>query len=382
MRIPAAGRAGIILTIAGVLAFSLENHWFSTRTFVPWDRSVKLDRNQNLQATFDVNLQQWYWVEIKLDQSRLPSYAECPVDSALQTRWTLAENGKTIAPSDEEAGSLVRGTRSGTFIGEFWGERGRYDLKAVVTSDARCLNVANPRLSVAMDDRNYSNYLDVYSLIVCLALLAAGAGIVLVLRSTAPLWMPERATGSIVPFPPANEMDRGRLRVESIWARRCARLRIAERDRGGYSQVIWLTPGPQGALLCAGLVLPLALFVILAPCWLLTSARQRSVGLPARLLGPKTVFTTEWGEALVVRIDMHDQWYLNSQPTTPEELPSVLRSRLGRSPSWVVYFNGDSTITFVEAMRAIDIIRAEHGQVILLTTPSAENPRKVERKAR
>jgi hypothetical protein len=59
---------------------------------------------------------------------------------------------------------------------------------------------------------------------------------------------------------------------------------------------------------------------------------------------------------------------LNSEPAAPGELPALFRSRL---ESRVVYFDGDSIITFKEAMPAIEIIRAEHGQGSLLTAPSA-----------
>lgn len=205
-----------------------------------------------------MNLAQWYWVEVEVDPNRLPSYAECPADSTLQMRWALTKNGQAITPASEERGTFY--LPSGTFVGRFWAERGHYEVNVQVVSDASCLNQANPRLRVGISDEDYADYSSSFTWIVSMSLLAAGAGIVLVLRSV-PLQSPQPRP-SIVPFLSADDAARGWVVSESLWARRRGRLRMARGEWGRRWEVTWASPNLGGALLSTGLVLPMALFVV------------------------------------------------------------------------------------------------------------------------
>ena len=88
-----------------------------------------------------------------------------------------------------------------------------------------------------------------------------------------------------------------------------------------------------------------------------------------RVLGPRTVVGSELaGETLAVWIDTQNQWYFNSKATTPEELPRLLRESLARQASQVVYVDADDNVDFNVVARAINVVRGEHAQVILITT--------------
>jgi biopolymer transport protein ExbD len=107
------------------------------------------------------------------------------------------------------------------------------------------------------------------------------------------------------------------------------------------------------------------------PSWLAVGSSMHYIpaGLTVRVLGPRTVVGSKLaGETLSVWIDARNQWYFNSKPTTQEELPRLLREGLARQASQVVYMDADDHVDFNVVVRAVDIVRREHAQVILITT--------------
>jgi biopolymer transport protein ExbD len=92
-------------------------------------------------------------------------------------------------------------------------------------------------------------------------------------------------------------------------------------------------------------------------------------GLPVRLVrqfGP-VVQRDPWVEALVVRVANGGHLYVNSKEVKWAELPGAVKQALGQRAERWVYFEGDHDIRFSQAARAIDIIEAEGGKVVLVT---------------
>jgi len=82
-----------------------------------------------------------------------------------------------------------------------------------------------------------------------------------------------------------------------------------------------------------------------------------------------------WPEALIVRIDAHNLWYLSGKLTSASALPNDLKTELSRRAQWVVYFEADPEIPYASAVGGMEIIRAAHAGVILLT-PASEKREK------
>ena len=58
-----------------------------------------------------------------------------------------------------------------------------------------------------------------------------------------------------------------------------------------------------------------------------------------------------------------------------EDFPSVLRDKLKqRPPNWPVYVHGDPELTFARPVKAVDIIRGLHAEVVLLAPPLPTAP--------
>jgi biopolymer transport protein ExbD len=368
MRISAAGRLGIALALAGLVACGAASYWFATRSAVPLDMPISFIRGMHITREFEINLPQRYSMDIVLDDRSLPSYAECPIFSVLQTQWTVTQEGRVIARSDSDYNSTGE-TRLGTSLGWFDADNGRYRLDLTEMSDASCLNSAKPRLRIATLHWGYMDYRDWYAIVVWFSLLVAGSGFVLFkltmaarARENRPSIYPASSPGGIAP--------RGWSVLESLRSRRWSGFELGASESGSRIPVPSLGGDPVRNLPTVGLALPLFLFVILAPWMLIESSHRHPVGLMVRLLGPRTILTKEWGEGLVVRIDAGNRWYLNSREVAPSQLESALWSELGRQPPRIAYIDGDSNIGFGEVARAIDIIRGQDAKVILLTPGS------------
>jgi hypothetical protein len=63
--------------------------------------------------------------------------------------------------------------------------------------------------------------------------------------------------------------------------------------------------------------------------------------------------------------------YVDSQPIRWDDFGPLLNKELPRRPpNWPVYLEGDPEMEWRDAVRAIDIIRGLHGEVVLLTPSS------------
>jgi len=77
--------------------------------------------------------------------------------------------------------------------------------------------------------------------------------------------------------------------------------------------------------------------------------------------------------ALLVRVGyagygVPPRLYVNSRAVSWEDLDAVLNKELRlRPPTWPVYLEGDPAIEWGHAVKAMDVIRGLHAEVVLLT---------------
>ena len=116
-----------------------------------------------------------------------------------------------------------------------------------------------------------------------------------------------------------------------------------------------------------GVIASLILFLVVVPMWVLQFWNLPSAGLTVDLITSDfPPPATPWPEALILRIDAHNRWYLNAALTSPSALPNDLRTELSRRAQWLVYVEADPEIPYASAIAAMEIIRAAHARVVLL----------------
>lgn len=123
-----------------------------------------------------------------------------------------------------------------------------------------------------------------------------------------------------------------------------------------------------------GLIASIAMLFVIVPIWLMQFGDLPSKGLSVDLvrsdLPPKT---ERWPEAITVRIDARNRWYLNGKPTSATALPNELKAELSRRAQWVVYVEADPDVPYAWPIAAMEIVLAAHARVILLTPGSVGN---------
>jgi biopolymer transport protein ExbD len=81
-------------------------------------------------------------------------------------------------------------------------------------------------------------------------------------------------------------------------------------------------------------------------------------------------------QPLLVQIKASHALYVDWRPVSLADLGPVLRRELPlRPPNWPVYVEGDPSLDWMHVAQAVDIIRGEHAEVILLATPEPAGPK-------
>jgi biopolymer transport protein ExbD len=121
-----------------------------------------------------------------------------------------------------------------------------------------------------------------------------------------------------------------------------------------------------------GLIGSFALFLVIVPMWIMDFGSLPSKGLSVDLvrsdLSPLT-----GPETIILRIDARNRWYLNGVATSPSGLPNALKVELSRRAKWLVYVGADPDVPYAWPIAAMEIVRASHARVILLTPASTGN---------
>jgi biopolymer transport protein ExbD len=351
MRMPPAARVGIVALIVGLAASIGSGYWLASRNWVPVNIPIKLAKGHIHSGNFRVNLRGEYVASVDLDE---PAEDSCLEYRALQVRWELSRGGGVI---DQSASDLSD---------YFESEDGTFDIDLEVLSDASCLNARNPRLVVALSPYGPSDTADQItniSILLGISIMCAGAGIVLLTRARSRSEDECRRANCVTPFLPhpwSNVAFVGEHSDshETAFAYTTFRRRNFPRRQ--------ITPN----LPTIGYAYATTWLLIFVPLALVFMGwQQRPVGLPVSVvrLDASDVKNDFAFEPLLVRVELGHHLYLNAQPITSEELSRTLGERLARRPYWYVYVDADPNVQFADVARAVDIIRGQHADAVLVT---------------
>lgn len=126
-----------------------------------------------------------------------------------------------------------------------------------------------------------------------------------------------------------------------------------------------------------GLLATICFFLVLIPMWVLQAGRL-SFGLNVHLLKPGvTPASYDFGSGPVILqlkcdrkagcVGAPPRLYFSSKPVAWGELGATVQAALKSRPDRIVYLEGDPKMMFNDAIKAIDIIRTGHAEVVLLT---------------
>jgi biopolymer transport protein ExbD len=175
------------------------------------------------------------------------------------------------------------------------------------------------------------------------------------------------AAGLIVAIPAALSYNVLRTLLEKFEGRSTALLEAAPRSHG-LAQMLPLRrrfSGFPGFALIGAPVLAL-----LIPMFALMLRSLIPVGLPVHVL--KISSRDHDLPPIIIRVIATNGsgrpfLYVNSKETSWDQLGSTLRSQLEVRPHWIVYVEGENDASWQDVVNVIDVARALHSEVVLLT---------------
>jgi biopolymer transport protein ExbD len=347
---------GILGMVAGVVVFAATEHWYKTRDFVPLDMPVPLSTGHIRTGDFTIQLKGSYFISIAMTHA-FYNY-NCKQDGLPKTHWVLTQNGRVVAHREhDEYPYASQEFIEGTDLFYFDAEPGTYNLDVEVLSDSKCLDVGKPRLRVFLSGYDRAEYDDLDTNLLLVSLVSFGVGLALLFAS--------RSTG-LRERPHALPFASSLPQQAAAWG-------ITGLHYGRFlARRAWVT-NPVTNLPTIAVLLSFTFFVWLAPMWIVfeydhPSSHGLLVSIPPK--GVPLVAASPGLTAPLVTIDANGRLYLNYKQTTWEELPAGLDQALRVLPVRVVYFEGDNSIRFSDAARAIDIIQSAGARAILLTPGS------------
>jgi hypothetical protein len=97
MRMPVAGRVGVVALIIGLASSIGSGYWLATRNCVPVDIPISLSKGHIRSGDFHLNVPGEYVAFVALDE---PAGDSCPAYLPFQVRWQLSHDGSVIERSD------------------------------------------------------------------------------------------------------------------------------------------------------------------------------------------------------------------------------------------------------------------------------------------
>jgi biopolymer transport protein ExbD len=322
-------------------------HWLKTRTFKLVDKPVLLEAERIQTEDFEINLREFYHVQIEVDYSSDYWVEErtCPFRYWEAADWRVYRLSGRGHGTRELWASSAEMREHGTFPIGFNGIRGKYQLEWNVPTASVCLNTRHPRLHVYATSFEYEEF-GGFLQFVCIFL--GGTGILLVLRAIG-----AAIFGRFMDKRPPRIFPATELRNVIPWQRHRPMARIRDLPNFGlvYGFVLWV------------LVFLFMIFVPLKPKGLLVDFR-----------GVKTVGVEKspWTETLGVYVDAQRGFFVNQQPVAREELRGRLQEELLRRGIWVIYFEADSNCLFMDAVYAIDTIQGLGAKLVWITPKMRE----------
>jgi len=328
---------------------------------------VSLSRGHLKTGDFKINIRAFYSILVVFPGGSEPN---CSEYSLLRTRRLPSIGGRTVNHLEGDVDVHDSTTTVGPFLGGFESTPGHYSLEIEVSSDASCLDARSPKLWVIASRDDFENWESREEISVWVSLILALLGTVIAFvgmfgghRAALGYRGPRIATGLSDTYASGAVGGLCTLRQGPLFKR-----------------------GPPLTLPAIGLLYSHLLLLVILPSflvfWSAWGYPEHFTGLHVQLVRADLLAMTvdPFTEPLVVRIDSHNIWYLNAKQISPAELPSALHAALARRASWIVYFDADSDMRFMDAAVALDIIQGARAKVVLLTPKtraqavSANNP--------
>jgi len=235
------------------------------------------------------------------------------------------------------------------YVGGFDGEKGFYDLDLEILSDGSCLNPGHPRLKIYTSKSDY-DYI-IWILWPSALLVVAGASL-LVLISVSRL---------------RSEFPQDIAFTDSKTVGQCFQ----------WAQKLPLRRKFTG-LPSFGLAAAFVYFLVWVPVCILESQHTTSKGLYVHVLKltPLVAGNDFRIEPIVVRIagagyPREPKVYVNEKQVTWEGLAGALKDELKLRRDWVVYVEADDSVSWANAVSAMDIAEGLHAKVFLLTAKTS-----------
>jgi hypothetical protein len=368
-RIPLTARVGLALVLIPLAVLGVCAGWYSTRSWEPLDMPISLARG-HIRAGFDINVESTYVIELEVSQDRVLQRHPCPNDSMecdslslAGAPWSISTGGKPFARGrGQPAPEDLWERRS---VGAFQCGKGHYVLDIDPVEDQSRLNFYEPHLVIfeAGGRANGDPVLGVAALSLLALLLGGPVGIAMSILA-AVHWRQEKLVvfwktyplTQVGPAPVPLLLGPGKIGS------------LTRRPRS-------LLPRPFARLSQTSLVLVLTLATVWIAVVVFVSGEGMLIpprGLPIHVVRPGFVAPRSPGiQPLLVRVVRDGnsaKLYVGSDVVAMEDLGALLKRELARRPpDWPVYVEGDPGLEWRRVAEAIDAVRGEQAEVILLT---------------
>ena len=353
MRSSAAGRVGIAMVLGGVLLYAGLKHWVDTRNFHPVSVPITLETGEIVEQKFTVNVGGEYWANFESPPH--PWKNEIDEDWAhlhfqFEIRNASGEEVPTYSWSAQPDGTLKG---AATCVADL--KRGEYSAKLVMLNGSRLLSGYQPRLNI-QTDRTFPDFLVVLS--GWLSAFVITAGLMVVLQQSIVARQEKVAEEKAFATPPTGSYP------SEVVLRRV-------RDKGQFGRRSQWELYSHWAL-----YMVLFLVLVWVPVCVITGLRWPVRGIWVRVLLPEipsVVTKVSPTPKLVLRVVCNKSgtaYMINGRLQPSKDSEDELKHQLARQPNWTVYVDGDSDCGFRDVVDAIDIVRAAHAKVVLVTPSS------------
>ena len=373
VRLSPTARIGLALVLIPLTSLGGWAAWSSTRVWEPLSTPISLARG-HFRAEFDINVESLYAMQVELNTDRELGRPWCPD----QTRscdavnlagvaWSVSTGKRTLARGTGEPANSVNWWYRA--LGTFQCGKGRYVLNLDVLEDQSRLNFYEPHLVIyeAGGKDLSTSALGALSLLALVLCGPVGASMTMI---AAIQWRQEKLAAFWKTHPLTQPGPAGdRFLPRSVSTRPSHR---TTRKTSVTTPLLKLST--HSLILVLTFLILWAAMVVLRGMGLLLPTGLRVRTLPLGITAPPAPGI----QPLVVRVagDWHGarpNLYIDSQLINWEDLGTVLRKELRqRPPDWPVYVQGDPELEWRQVAEAIDEIRGEQAEVVLLTSAKSK----------
>jgi len=320
---------GLTVLVTAIFVSWGTNHRVQTRTFVPVDMPVSLERGQIRSGEFEINLRESYGIFVHLDDSFDDSYEDgrCSFRNLGKDRWRVFRISRGPG-TERQLWAHSNDTDDSFWRNQCQGVPGRYEVEWDVPTGAACLNARHPRLRVSTSS---DEYLDFAALAQYPCLFLGGIGAMLVLRA---LW------SWLAAFAPKPQLRMfPELVLRNVISRRWYRATPPVKDLSNFG-IVW------GSIL----------YVLMFTFAMNMPAPSHGLFVDLKQRRSAAVLPSPWAETSSVYIGPL-QFYVNGEPIKRNELRGKLAGMLSKQMVWSVYLEAHPDCMFGDAVYAMDTIQ-------------------------